>query len=226
MLAKTQVLTFHGIGAPVQPVSEEEAQFFVPEEAYRQTIRLLSDMEQRHSARFDVTFDDGNLSDFTVGLPALVEAGRRGRFFVLAGRIGARGYLSESQMRDIDAAGSVIGTHGYDHVDWRTLDEAGFRRELFDARRRIEDVIGKPVTEAAIPFGAFDRQVLHRLKKAGYDRVYTSTPGLSYGGAWFCPRWSPTATFDPRRDLPPRLALKQKLRGTAYALARRFRYRI
>lgn len=225
MLARTQVLTFHGIGEPVVPISPDAQRYFVSPEVYRRTIAGLTGLEQRHGVRMEVTFDDGNLSDFTIGLPALVEAGRSGRFFVLAGRIGETGYLSAEQIREIHSAGSTIGCHGQDHVDWRKLDEAGFQRELVDARRKIEDMLGAPVTKAAIPFGAFDRQVLRKLREAGYSRIYTSNFGLAYDSAWFCPRWSVMDTFDPDRDITPRLSLKQKVRSSVYAVARRARYR-
>lgn len=226
MLAHTQVLTFHGIGDPAVPVTPAERNYYVTVETFRRTIARLSDLERQHGVSIEVTFDDGNLSDIATGLPALTDAGRIGRFFVLAGRIDTEGFLSAGQMREIAAAGSVIGSHGHDHVDWRNLDEAGFQREFYDARKKIEDTVGLPVTEAAIPFGAFDRNVLHRLKDAGYSRIYTSTPGLAYGSSWFCPRWSPTASFDPDTDIAPRLSMKQKLKSSLYALARRGRYRI
>ncbi|WP_157739069.1 polysaccharide deacetylase family protein [Labrenzia sp. VG12] len=225
MLARTQVLTFHGIGEPAVPISADAQRYFVSKDVYRRTIAALTDLEQSHDVRMEVTFDDGNLSDFTVGLPALVEAGRSGRFFVLAGRIGETGYLTVGQIREIQAAGSRIGCHGHDHVDWRKLDKAGFQKELFDARRKIEDALGAPVTEAAIPFGAFNRQVLGKLKEAGYRRIYTSNHGLAHDAAWFCPRWSVVDTFDPDRDIAPRLSLKQKFISSAYAVARRMRYR-
>lgn len=226
MLASTQVLTFHGIGEPAVPVSTAEQRYFVSEDVYSKTILALPVLEQQLGVRLEVTFDDGNLSDFTIGLPRLVEAGRSAQFFVLAGRIGAEGYLTAGQMREILAAGSAIGSHGFDHVDWRRLDDAGFRRELVDARQKIEDAIGAPVTEAAIPFGAFDKTVLHRLRQAGFSRVYTSTSGLAYDRAWFCPRWSVTEEFDPGRDIAPRLGIRQKAKSSLYALARRGRYRI
>ncbi len=226
MLARTQVLTFHGIGEPEVPIPADEQRYFVPAETYRRTIAALAPLEKRYAVQLPVTFDDGNLSDYTIGLPALVDAGRTATFFVLAGRIGTNGYLSESQLRDIIAAGSQIETHGYDHVDWRKLDAAAYRRELYDARRKIEDVTGVAVTQAAVPFGAFDRNVLSHLKEAGYRRIYTSTSGLSLDGAWFCPRWSVTGAFRPDLDLKPCLAFRQKVRGTLFASLRRLRYRI
>ncbi|WP_145903703.1 polysaccharide deacetylase family protein [Roseibium aggregatum] len=226
MLAKTQVLTFHGIGVPAVPVSPEESHYFVPIETYQRTIERLPALEQKHGVKLEITFDDGNLSDYEVGLPALVEAGRPGRFFVLAARIGAKGYLTAEQMREIVSSGSVIGSHGHDHVDWRKLDAAGFQRELYDARKKIEDAVGAAVTEAAIPFGALDANVLHRLKEAGYGRVFTSTPGLAYQTAWFCPRFSPANGFDPDRDIPPMFSAKKRLKSSLYAFARRAKFRI
>jgi peptidoglycan/xylan/chitin deacetylase (PgdA/CDA1 family) len=226
MLARTLVLTFHGIGDPIVPLAPGEGRYFITAETWRRTIRALAGLEAAHNVRIRVTFDDGNLSDYATGLPALAEAGRDASFFVLAGRIGKKGYLSGEQIRAMIAAGMRIGSHGWDHVDWRNLDEAGRRREIHDARRRIEDEAGVPVTEAAIPFGAFDKDVLRHLKEAGYSRVYTSTMGMSYDSAWFCPRWSVTESFDPDRDIAPRLGLRQILRGTAYAPLRRLRYRI
>lgn len=225
MLAKTLFLTFHGIGEPLVRPAEGERRYFVPVEVYRRTIAMLAAFENAYDARIRITFDDGNMSDYLVGLPALVDAGRQAHFFVLAGRIGKPGYLSGRQIRELRAAGMVIGTHGWHHVDWRMLDEDGRRREFYDARRRIEDEAGCPVDGAAVPFGAFDRRVLADLAEAGYSRIYTSTGGLALEGTWFCPRWSVTEAFDPDRDIPPRLAMKDRLRGTAYAPLRRLRYR-
>lgn len=226
MLARTFVLTFHGIGDPVVPLAPGEGRYFISADTYRRTIAALDALEAVHGVRLPVTFDDGNLSDYSVGLPALVDAGRNAQFFVLAGRIGKPGYLSGDQMREMTTAGMKIGSHGWDHVDWRNLDAAGRQREWHDAPRRIEDETGTPVTQAAIPFGAFDRQVLQRLKAAGYGRVFSSGGGFSFDSAWFCPRLSATDRFDPDRDIPPQLGFNKVLRGSAYAPLRRLRYRI
>ncbi|MEI2385402.1 polysaccharide deacetylase family protein [Breoghania sp. JC706] len=226
MLARTLVLTFHGLGDPIVPLASGEGRYFVAEQTYRRTIEALDPLEARHGIRTRITFDDGNLSDYATGLTALVEAGRTATFFVLAGRIDASGYLSGAQLREMAGAGMTIGTHGWDHVAWSGLDEAGRTREMVDARKRIEDTVGAPVNEAAIPFGRFDKTVLAQLKRLGYRRIHTSTGGLSFDDAWFCPRWSVTETFEPARDLAPRVSAGQILRGTLYAPLRRLRYRI
>lgn len=226
MLARSLVLTFHGLNEPIVPMEEGAERYFVSQSCFERTISSLDELESHSGCLISVTFDDGNLSDYDIGVPRLLDAGRTGQFFVLAGRIGQKGFLSGAQMREMIACGMTIGSHGYDHVDWRKLDGAGRQREYFDARRRIEDVIGIEVNRVAIPFGAFDRRVLHGLKAAGYERVYTSTAGLCLESSWFQPRWSVRRGFSPDRDLPRRLGPVSIAKGTAYALLRRLRYRI
>jgi peptidoglycan/xylan/chitin deacetylase (PgdA/CDA1 family) len=225
MLANTLYLTFHGIGAPIVPPAEGELKYFVSPDVFRRTVHMLDGLEEQSGVQAHVTFDDGNLSDYAIGLPSLIEHNRKGIFFVLAGRIGQKGYLSAAQIREIAAAGMTIGTHGHDHVDWRRLDAAGAERELVAARRKIEDELGSPVTYASVPFGRFDRSLLLRLRGLGYERVFTSSMSLALDNTWFCPRRSLTKTFDPATGLMPLAGLDEKVRGVAYAAARRLRYR-
>ncbi|MDJ0930983.1 polysaccharide deacetylase family protein [Breoghania sp.] len=188
MLARTLALTFHGIGAPIVSQAPGEGRYFVTEDIFRDTIRSLAGLEAKSGVKIRITFDDGNLSDHAVGLPTLLQNGRTARFFVLAGRIEKIGYLSGTQLREMVAAGMSIGTHGWDHVDWSVLDEAGQRKGTIDARCKIEDEAGCAVREATIPFGRFDKALLAHLKQCDYDRIYTSSGELSCDGAWFCPR--------------------------------------
>lgn len=225
MLANALYLTFHGIGAPIVPPADGELRYFVSIDAFRRTIAMLDRLEKQTGVRSHVTFDDGNLSDYEIGLPTLIEHGRAGIFFVLAGRIGQKGYLSGDQIRELSSAGMEIGTHGHDHVDWRRLDAAGIERELVVARRKIEDEVGRAVTHASVPFGRFDKPLLSRLKELGYGRVFTSSMNLACETSWFCPRRSLTETFNPDDQLLPLAAPGEKLRGNLYAIARKLRYR-
>ena len=62
--------------------------------------------------------------------------------------------------------------------------------EVHDARLRVEDLCGKAVTKAGIPFGSYDRHVLKQLRAERYDCVYTSDGGLAQSDAWLKPRQS------------------------------------
>ena len=62
------------------------------------------------------------------------------------------------------------------------------REETTDAKRDLEDLLGKEVTEASCPFGSYDRRVLRCLRSAGYERVYTSDRGYADAQCWLLPR--------------------------------------
>jgi peptidoglycan/xylan/chitin deacetylase (PgdA/CDA1 family) len=81
-----------------------------------------------------------------------------------------------------------IGCHGMRHRPWRRLDKRSLREEVVDARRRLEQVVGRPVMEAACPFGAYDRRVLRFLRRQGYSRAYSSDPGMAQPDDWLQPR--------------------------------------
>jgi peptidoglycan/xylan/chitin deacetylase (PgdA/CDA1 family) len=135
-----------------------------------------------------ITFDDGNASDLEHALPALVDRGLHATFFVVAGRLGMRGFLDAAGVRTLAGAGMAIGCHGMRHRPWRTLDDGALREELVDARRRLEEVVRRPVTHAGCPFGSYDRRVLGHLRRYGYERVYTSDRGSAPAEAWLQPR--------------------------------------
>jgi peptidoglycan/xylan/chitin deacetylase (PgdA/CDA1 family) len=137
-----------------------------------------------------IMFDDGNSSDVQEALPALLERDLQATFFVVAGRLGAPGFLSEDDVRLLADNGMSIGSHGMRHRSWRNLDDRTLDEELCVARRRLEDVVGRPVTHAACPFGSYDRRVLSHLRRHGYERVFTSDGGPARPGGWLQARTS------------------------------------
>ena len=72
-----------------------------------------------------------------------------------------------------------IGCHGMRHRPWRGLGETALHEEHVEAKAMLEQVVERPVTEAACPFGSYDRRVLRSLRGSGYRRVYTSDRGTT-----------------------------------------------
>ncbi len=87
----------------------------------------------------------------------------------------------------------TIGTHGMDHRPWRRLPPADRERELIVARENIAEAVGRPVDEAAVPLGLYDRRLLADLKGLGYTAVHTSERMAGTDGAWLQPRFSVVA---------------------------------
>jgi peptidoglycan/xylan/chitin deacetylase (PgdA/CDA1 family) len=167
-------LTFHGIGTPARPLEPGESDVWVSREQFN---AVLDSITGRDDVR--ITFDDGNASDVEHALPALRERGLRGTFFVVAGRLGEPTFLDAADVRTLVAEGMEVGCHGMRHRSWRGLADDALREELVDAKAILEDVIDRPVTQAACPFGSYDRKVLRTLRAAGYAHVYTSDRGTA-----------------------------------------------
>jgi peptidoglycan/xylan/chitin deacetylase (PgdA/CDA1 family) len=178
-------LTVHGIGEPARELDPGEEETWV---SVAQFERVMDAVAGRPDVR--ITFDDGNVSDVRIALPRLVERGLRAEFFVLAGLLGEPGRLDSTGVRELLRAGMRIGSHGWAHRDWRTLDAGQAAEELSAAHHLLGQLTGEPVSRVAIPFGSYDRRVLSRLRRAGVTRAYTSDGGRARPDAWLQPRTS------------------------------------
>lgn len=172
-------LAVHGVGRPARPLDPGEDERWVTVDQFERVLDAVTDREDVH-----LTFDDGNESDVEIALPRLVERGLTAEFFPLAGRLGQRGYLDRDGLRELARAGMEIGSHGWEPRDWRRLDDRHARRELTDAPKLLGDLCGRPVRRYSLPFGAYDRRVLARLRQAGATRVYTSDGGAAHQDGW------------------------------------------
>ena len=167
-------LTFHGVGNPGRPLDPGESDVWVSCEHFLSLLDSVTD-----HAHVRLTFDDGNASDVEHVLPALRERGLKATFFVVAGRLETPHFLDAGGVDELAAAGMTIGCHGMRHRPWRGLDDRALREEVLDAKAILEGIIEHPITQAACPFGSYDRRVLRGLRKSGYHHVFTSDRGMT-----------------------------------------------
>jgi peptidoglycan/xylan/chitin deacetylase (PgdA/CDA1 family) len=172
-------LTFHGIGEPPSAVGDAERDVWLSEADFAASLDAIRTLPEA-----TVSFDDGNSSDLQIALPALLERGISATFFVVAGRLGEPDYLSAADLRTLRDEGMTIGLHGMHHQRWRGLSDDDLDEEISGARRRLEDAAGARLDAAACPFGAYDRRVLARLRRAGFAAVFTSDGGWATRDAW------------------------------------------
>jgi peptidoglycan/xylan/chitin deacetylase (PgdA/CDA1 family) len=184
-VASYLTLNFHGVGPQPATSDPATAAMWLSEDAF---TAVLDEIGDRDDIR--LTFDDGLSSDAEVALPHLQARGLQATFFVLAGRIGAPGHLSEEQVGTLHRAGMEIGSHGLDHRSWRGLDQEDLERELVESRRTLSRVTDSVVAECAAPFGAYDRRALAAARRAGYLRFFTSDRGWARADSWLQPRAS------------------------------------
>jgi peptidoglycan/xylan/chitin deacetylase (PgdA/CDA1 family) len=171
------VLNLHGLGPVERQLDDGEIDVWLSREQF---VAVLDAIDGRDD--IDITFDDGNVTDHAIALPELRARGRRATFFVVAGRIGRSGFLSQEQLAELRGAGMTIGNHGMRHVPWRHRTAAELDEELVVAREALQSAAGREITTASCPFGAYDRKVVAAARRAGYSELYTSDRGPAAGG--------------------------------------------
>lgn len=185
------ILSLHGVGEPRRSLSSSEQRHWLGLDQFEQFLGLAG---RRNDLR--LTFDDGNESDFTIALPALVKRGLTAGFFITADRLGQPGFLSRAQVPALAGAGMTVGSHGHRHVPLRQLSSGEIRQDLERSRLVLEELVGSPVTALALPYGDYDRRVLACARATGYQVVLTTDRGPARPGAWLQSRTTVYASDD------------------------------
>lgn len=189
-------LMYHELEAPGRPLCQAEpgyTRYAVFVEGFRSQLQLLQKVglmgvSTSEALKFDarpkaaITFDDGCESDLLYAAPLLREAGYNATFYVVAGWIGRRGFLSASQIREFSASGFEIGCHSMSHAYLTDLTRDELQHEIKDAKMALEQITGKPVEHFSCPGGRWNRQVARIAHEAGYCSVATSTPRYNSPG--------------------------------------------
>jgi peptidoglycan/xylan/chitin deacetylase (PgdA/CDA1 family) len=123
-----------------------------------------------------ITFDDGGVSAMRAA--DLLESHHLvGHFFVTSNYLGARGFLTGRDIRELAARGHIIGSHSCSHplrmghCPWTQL-----RDEWTLSCAILGEVLGEPVDVASVPGGDFAPQVAESAARAGITRLFTSEP--------------------------------------------------
>jgi peptidoglycan/xylan/chitin deacetylase (PgdA/CDA1 family) len=126
-----------------------------------------------------ITFDDGHISNYTLALPILQSTDTCGAFFITTNWINQPGFMNEEQLRAMQAAGMLLGTHGCSHRYFSDLTETEIEAELRDSKARLEAILQAPVRAMALPGGRNHATLRRRAADAGYEFVFTSSIGLA-----------------------------------------------
>lgn len=145
-----------------------------------------------------LTFDDGDVSNYTLAYPALAEAGASADFFVNTATVGRPGFLSWPQIGEMQRAGLSFQSHSHDHVVLVGLPAPALERQLRESKRRLEDRLGAPVDFLAAPYGLVSGSVVRAAREAGYRAVGTSWNWPAHPGAETMSRIAVYQTTTPR----------------------------
>jgi len=139
------------------------------------------------------TFDDGHDSDL-LAAAALAARGYTATFFIPWVHVGQAHFLDRQSVKQLSGDGFGIGSHGMTHIRLTAISPDRLRQELEESKARLEDLLGLPITDLAVPFGSYDRRVIEAALDAGYSTIMTSEVRQ--------------ASFGPKSRVFPRLPVK------------------
>jgi len=154
-------------------------------------VRIRAGRQERPPRPVIVTFDDGYLSNYTMGFPVLRELGLKATIFVSPEPdactrqlvAGVDGFVTAEQMREMAASGISIQSHTLTHAVLTELEDAAVDDELRESRRQLEAITAQPVNHIAIPRAGYDRRVRRRVEAAAYQTACCNNKGAANGGS-------------------------------------------
>lgn len=143
-----------------------------------------------------VTFDDGFASTIERVIPVLTRGRIPATFFIPTAHLGQEAsWISDTQRREL--VGTIIkpeqlrliskniyvsiGSHGVHHHPITAVDDGTAFKELSESKKTLEKITGKQITMYCFPFGEYATHHISMARQAGYHRVFTVIPTMTYG---------------------------------------------
>jgi peptidoglycan/xylan/chitin deacetylase (PgdA/CDA1 family) len=119
-----------------------------------------------------ITFDDTREEQFSIGAAEMKKYGFKGVFFIMTVSINRPGYMSKEQIKSLSDDGHVVGAHTWDHHMVTKYTGDDWNTQLVKPKAKLEEIIGKPVTDFAYPFGLWNTAAIPEIKKSGYEMAF------------------------------------------------------
>ena len=168
-----------------------------------ETLHAVDDRDRQRPA-VSISFDDGYVDNYDFALPLLERYAVPATIFVTAGfaqkdpEVLARFRmlrgattdevrpLNWQQLREIRAAGIIIGSHTYSHPNLLKLSHAQVHDELRVAKAILEDEMAESMDLVAYPFGKRDRhfsdETVQIAAEVGHQQAAAILPRAAKAG--------------------------------------------
>lgn len=185
-----RVLTYHGFADNLRaPFSVSPKEFERQIKWLKQNDLIISPDEFRQflsgtlkvsGKKVLITIDDGFENVFDIALKVLTKHRASAILFAVPNWIGTTGFMDKSQLIELADNNIEIGSHSISHQSMARAGTDLARDEIFRSRHLLEDLIKRPVTAFAYPYGTlndFNNDTRAMAGEAGYDLVFTSQHG-------------------------------------------------
>ena len=123
-----------------------------------------------------ITFDDGHESNYTIALPILKKYNFKATFFITTDFIDQVGYMTSRQINLLRDSGMSVQSHAKTHLFLNELNNEQIRIELDESKKKLEDILGKPVQSISMPGGRYNNSVIELARQINYLALFCSNP--------------------------------------------------
>lgn len=176
--AMKTILAYHSVGDCVSELGAEL--YCVHETEFRKQLDYL----KTHRPSCVITFDDGDMTNYTKVYPILKELGLKAYFFIIGEWVGKPGYMGWEEIQALAADGMTIGSHGMTHRIMTTLKRDELEYELTASKKILENKLNIFIDSMSIPRGFFNTLVIDSAKAAGYTQIFTSDERIVVKANW------------------------------------------
>jgi peptidoglycan/xylan/chitin deacetylase (PgdA/CDA1 family) len=208
------ILCYHQIRDWTAKDSKNSKDYIMPPADLRAQLKMLHDSgyhtilpdqlyayltkgEKLPSKPIMLTFDDTDEDQYSMAWPEMKKYGFKGVFFIMTVSLNRQPhYMTEAQVKDLFAAGNVIGSHTWDHHRVDKYAGKDWETQIDKPTKKLEAVTGAPIKYFAYPFGVWKRPVLPEIRKRGFlmafqlaDKMDPTDPLMTVrriivGGGW------------------------------------------
>ena len=153
-----------------------------------QPSRIYGNHKSNNINEVLLTFDDGNSSDYEIVFQMLDERKINAIFFLIVDRVGNKGYVNWSQVKEMHKYGMIFGSHGLNHKAMDKLSDKDALNEFVKSKSILEDNLGSAINCFSYPYGDCSKESHANGLSAGYEFLFTSNHGTANKNSNILPR--------------------------------------
>lgn len=184
------ILCYHQIRDWKATDSKTAKDYIIPIQSFKDQMKMLADSGY-HSILPDqlynyltkgtalpskpimLTFDDTDLDQFTIANPTLKKYGFKAMYFIMTVSLGRPHYMSKEQVKTLSDEGNVIGSHTWDHHNFKKYQGKDWEIQIDKPTKKLEEITGKKIKYFAYPFGLWNEEGIPELKKRGFIAAFS-----------------------------------------------------
>jgi peptidoglycan/xylan/chitin deacetylase (PgdA/CDA1 family) len=143
------------------------------DEYYRLFLNQRSKLPRNHVI---ITFDDGDESNFHIGLEILKKCNFKATFFITTDFIGKTGYMNPEQIKTLKGEGMSVQSHAKTHRFLDGISSSDIYNELKESKEKLEQILESDVPFISMPGGRYNRKVINCAKELKYKALFSSAP--------------------------------------------------